>query len=185
MIVNHNQKKDIIFKEEYRVCSIDPALNHFAFRIEKRTKTRIMTEVFECFSFNVSDNSGIFLEVKNFLDKYREYFRYVDIVVIEKQLPKNFIAQRISIICISYFILICPDIPFIYEVDPRLKRLILDKGNIKKKSIEKAEEILLKYQDHVGYETLKNFKKKDDLSDTVCQVEALFKKLNIFPEDIK
>jgi hypothetical protein len=45
-------------------------------------------------------------------------------------------------------------------------------GNVKKWSISKAIEILSNYNDINGLNILNKEKKKDDLADTVCQIES-------------
>jgi hypothetical protein len=112
-----------------------------------------------------------------------DYYKEADLIIIERQMPYNYKAVRISQHVISYFIsfyrhLITNKDVLIVEVDAKLKSKALcgPKGmtdrDVKKWAIEKATELLEMRNDSVSLAILGKESKKDDLADVVCQVEA-------------
>ena len=73
-----------------------------------------------------------------------------------------------------------PLLTMLFEIDPKIKGKELgapphlNERGIKQWSVEHCQKLLTKRNDTKGLEILKKQKKKDDLSDTVCQIEALF-----------
>jgi hypothetical protein len=175
----------------YQVVSIDPARKNYALRIERRyTDGWIRPIVFDKVSIECivkQDDVTIcntYQVLTDFLDKYQTYYQDCHFVVIERQLPQNYKATRIAQHTISYFSLILRDkplLPAIVEVDPKLKGKILgapknitDK-QLKTWAVEKARELLTMRLDEYSLGVLNHFRtKQDDLSDTVCQIEAIF-----------
>ena len=183
----------------YRVVSIDPGIKNFAFRIETRSNQlgisteyfHPKTEVFEkvSFSHHVTDeNTGIcnlYSELNKFLDQYEKWYPTVHMVIVEKQMAINYKMVRLSQHVITYFhtkIMNMPYLPSILEVSSKLKtnELGAPKGltptGVKKWAIQKAYELLAIRSDETAIglinETL--ISKKDDLADTVIQIEAVF-----------
>jgi hypothetical protein len=176
----------------YQFISIDPGRKNFAFRIERRSTSNacdIQTLVFAKVSVEdivTAEESTIcytYQKLSNFLDTYRIFYDQCHYVVIERQLPINYKATRIAQHTISYFSLVLhnkPALPYIVEIDPKLKGKILGapKGisdkQLKVWSIERARQIAQVRNDQYSLNILDNFKRKqDDLADTICQVEAL------------
>jgi len=120
----------------------------------------------------------------NFLDKYREFYDGCHFIIIERQLPQNYKATRIAQHTISYFSLFLankPLLPAIVEISPQMKGKILGapKGisdkQLKTWAVEEARRLLQIRQDDFSLAVLNKFAtKQDDLSDTICQAEALF-----------
>lgn len=176
----------------HQIVSIDPGIKNYAIRIEKRVNETVTTIVMDKFSIE-TDNiiCKTYQMLTDFLNKYKEFYDYCDLIIIEKQLPKNYKAVRISQHTITYFsiyLLNKPLLPIIIELDPKIKNKVLNiPKNIKSKqlkiwSVNKAKELLIQRNDYNGIKILNNFKKQDDLSDTICQIEAFFlylKLLNI------
>jgi hypothetical protein len=123
-------------------------------------------------------------ELTKFLRQYEEFFLKCHYIVIERQLPQNYKATRIAQHSISYFSILLQDnalLTAIVEIDPKLKGKMLGapKGisstQLKSWAIEKARELLTAREDISSLKVLDQFyRKQDDLSDTVCQIEALF-----------
>lgn len=185
-------------QDYYQVVSIDPSLKNLGFRIERRyINGKIIPIVYMRKNFAPQipkDENGNPLQeqliicdyyesITNFLDQYHNEFMNSHFVIIERQLPHNHKAVRISQHVISYFCIKlknAPLLPIIAEVDSKLKsrQLGAPKGlgerQVKQWLIEKAKELLQMRGDKVSYNHLMKEKKKDDLADIVCQVEALF-----------
>jgi hypothetical protein len=160
------------------VISVDPAAKNFAIFIQQRkpvNKTLVL-EKFPPFS--------TFTELTENLERYREIYERCDLLIIERQLPRNYTAVRIAQHVISYFL-----IKFkcaIVEVDSKLKnRLIRNqagkdaaqglnkKKSIKQQSIHYAKSIC----DPETRAMIEKYKKQDDLCDAVCQCEAVFRSM--------
>jgi len=175
----------------YQIASIDPARKNYAFRIERRYHngwiTPIVFDKVAIESFEQSDNVIIYNTYQvltAFLDKYAQYYNDCHFIIIERQLPQNYKATRIAQHSISYFSIKLHNnllLPSIIEVDPKLKgkmlgapKAINDK-QLKSWAVEKAHQLLTIRRDEFSLQVLACFKnKQDDLSDTVCQAEALF-----------
>ena len=177
-----------------QVVSIDPGIRNLALRVESRGITNnsypIKTLVFDKLHIKEEDRKlqgnvdQLFLLITNFLDQYLHIFKNSHIMLIERQIPKNYRAVRISQHVISYFMFnfknILPNLPMIFEVDSKLKgrelgaSKHLNERGIKQWSVDFAKSLLIKRQDYLGLEILNKTKKKDDHADTVCQIEAFF-----------
>jgi hypothetical protein len=174
----------------YQIISIDPGRKNYALRIERRYNDGwIIPLVFNKVSVESIREDGqnkicdTYKVLTKFLDEYQNFYKESHFIIIERQLPQNYQATRISQHTISYFnIRLCNVglFPSIIEVDPKLKGKMLGapKGindkQLKSWAVEKARELLNIRQDQFSLEILDKFKKKqDDLSDTVCQIEAI------------
>ena len=175
----------------YQVISIDPARKNYAFRIERRYHNGwIAPVVFDKTAIDGTKQEGdttvseTYELLTAFLDKYQQFYNDCHFVIIERQLPQNYKATRIAQHSISYFSIRLhnlPLLPAVIEVDPKLKGKILgapknitDK-QLKTWAIEKARELLTIRKDTFSLGVLDHFRnKQDDLSDTVCQAEAVF-----------
>jgi len=178
-------------EDYYQVASIDPALKNCALRIERRYHSgKIITLVYEKTQFLAKSEetvplNPIYSRVNNFLDIHLKELLCCHIVIMERQLPQNYKAVRVSQCILSYLLIKLKDaplLPTIIEVDPKLKSrpslLNCPKGlnekQIKQWSVERAKELLKDRQDHNGLAILEKVKKADDLADTLCQTEAFF-----------
>jgi len=174
--------------------SIDPGDRNFAIRIEGRpfsSNAPFTPYLYEKVDFSpkdlqTDDNTWrLFSDISHYLNKHKDRINMAHIVVIEKQLPVNYPALRISQHVITYFmehLRDLPQLPIILELDPKTKgRLLgappnLTKPLLKIWSTDKAREILERRGDSRSIRTLNNAGKKgDDLGDTVTQMEALAK----------
>jgi primosomal protein N' len=196
----------------YQVVSIDPSLKNFGFRIERRhvaglivpiaysrtnfypegtaqrKKKNEETEVKKTKRSNDIMKvppaiNEIYNRVTQFLDGYYQQFLESHIFIIERQLPHNYQAVRVSQHVISYLSLYLRDtplLPMIVEIDSKVKSRALGcpKGiegrQNKQWLIEKANELLTQRGDTASLTLLQTSSKKDDLADVVCQVEAWF-----------
>lgn len=181
--------------EVVKVISIDPGIRNLALRVESRgirnSSYPIKTLVFEKLRITDEDRKlegnvdQLFSLITDFLDKYITIFKDCHMLIIERQLPINYKAVRISQHIISYFIFhfknLMPYLPIIYEVDPKLKgrelgaSKHLNERGIKQWSVDYAKMLLVKRKDNEGLAIVnKNKAKSDDLCDCVCQIEAFF-----------
>ena len=171
------------------VTSVDPATKNFAIRIEKwNADGTIIPLVFT--KTNLSENEEIspYVSLLNFLEKYKEFLLKTHVFVVEKQVPQNYKCVRISQHTITYFMTITkdnPNLPSIYEVSPKLKGEYLgapkkiSEKDLKLWAVNKAIEICKQRNDKYSLEIIEKTKKKDDLSDTIVQTEALFGHIGI------
>lgn len=178
----------------YRIVSIDPGRKNLSMRIELRPKdtlhNKIITEV--AFRIDLGDpktdeinnECDIYSICNNVLDKYLELMINSHFVIIERQLPVNYRMVRLSQHIVSYFLFKLQDNllqTIIMEVDPKLKSKELDapknlnKKGIKAWAIEKAIELCKIRDDKYCLDIMeKAGSKKDDISDTLVQIEAVF-----------
>jgi hypothetical protein len=184
-----------------RIISIDPGVTNFAIRVEERnvkTPGPIKTLHFDKIGLKKDEQElskdlvcPVYSFITTYLDKYLDLFKTCHMVIIEQQLPVNYRAVRMSQHSLAYFMIhlkdIKPQLAMFFEVKPQLKGRelgappTLNERGIKSWAVEKARELLTDRGDKVGLDILdrkdpitKRKEKKDDLSDTVCQIEALF-----------
>lgn len=178
-------------QQYHQVVSIDPARKNFALRIERRFHDgRIVPIVFDKVSVDAETVDGditvcnMYEMLTTFFKKYEQFYEDCHYIIIEKQLPQNYKPLRISQHTITYFSLRLHDkplLPSIIEVDAKVKGKILgapkgiNEAQLKAWAVEKARELLTLRGDTYSLGVLDFFKnKQDDLSDTVCQAEAVF-----------
>lgn len=185
--------------DRIRIISIDPGITHYAIRVEERnikTPDVIKTILYDKIGLKKTEQelssdlvSPLYTFVSTFLDQHRNLFKTCHIVLIEKQLPVNYRAVRMSQHSLTYFMFLLknqePQLPMFFEIDPKLKGSelgappYLNAKGIKVWAIEKAKELLTERGDSYGLKILNRKvngrkEKKDDLADVVCQIEALF-----------
>lgn len=181
--------------EAIRVVSIDPGIRNYALRVESRgfksSSYPIRTLVFDKLHIKEAerklddDNTdNLYTILSKFLDQHLELFKTCHLVLIERQMPFNYKATRVAQHTLSYFMIHLKNLgpmAMICEIDSKLKGKELGASNhlnergIKAWAIEKAKELSTKRRDYDALEILTKHKKKaDDLSDTICQIEAFF-----------
>jgi hypothetical protein len=123
----------------------------------------------------------IYPNITCYLNENRKFFEQCDIIVMERQLPHNYKAIRISQHVITYLSLLLSDKDklLIFEIDATLKTRMLktpkylsDKQT-KQWSVEMATKISEYRKDDYSLKKLKE-KKADDMADSIVQIEALF-----------
>lgn len=189
------------WENKIRIISVDPGISNFCIRVEERGYNKyenIKTLLFVKMHLRKDEQEltedfvcGYYTVLTNFLNEHLELFKTCHIVLIEKQLPFNYRAVRISQHVLTYFMIhlkdIKPNLAMIFEIDSKLKgrelgaSTHLNAKGIKYWAVEKATELLTDRGDVEALEILKKNKRKaDDLADTVCQIEAFFS-LNDWP----
>lgn len=207
--VSHNPHTVSLNKRKWpkriRIISIDPGWTYYAIRVEERNPSKpgeIKTLHFDKIGLkkdeqNLSDDliCPMYTYITNYLDKYLDLFKTCHVVIIEKQLPVNYKAVRMSQHTLTYFMThlknIEPNLAMFFEVNPKLKGKELgapphlNERGIKLWAIEKAKDLLDMREDKIGLDIMnrkdprtKRKEKKDDLADTVCQIEAFFSHMN-------
>lgn len=172
--------------EFWRIVSIDPGRINFALRIEDRFPNGAVRMVaFEKIAIKEVvpvENTTLcstYKNLTNFLEKFVQHYPWCREIYIERQLPSNYQAVRISQHVISYFsikLYNTPLLPEIFEIAPTLKSKALKKPkneDLKKWAVVKAVEYFNFSGDFASLEILAREKKKDDLSDTKIQIEAV------------
>jgi hypothetical protein len=171
-----------------KIVSLDPAIKNLAIRVEIRNPDgTLKTLLYERNNFGDLEE-GAMLGVIKYLETHRYLLNNPHFVIIEKQLPTNYKAVRISQHLITYFSMICRNNDVktaLVEVSPQLKSKHfcpnekMDAKKVKKWAIVKAKEILEERCDAEGLRLLSLSKKKDDLADVVVQVEALLEVIEL------
>lgn len=178
-----------------QVVSIDPATDNFAFRIEKRwINGYIETVCSDKVKFNrlIREDGymSMFSELVLFLDKFKTLYAETSLFIIERQMAINFNATRVVHIIFGYYttyIMGATDnlSRVLIEIDPKVKGLMLgspkgcDKPSLKKWGIDEATKLLNARKDFKGISNLNSYKKRDDIADTVIQIEAFFKLIGL------
>lgn len=181
-----------LWKQPYiQFCSIDPALKNLAIRIERRYDDNLIVCLHTdniCPWLLKSIHDGyheveinlIYNNINTYLDNLMALLLDCHYILIERQLYQNFNVDRIGQHIRSYFLIKltnAPLCPSILEIDPKLKGRQLGAGKLpkyelKKWSIQKATELSQQRGDIYTLNLLKKHKKKDDLADVLCQIEA-------------
>lgn len=178
--------------DEYWILSIDPGNSHFAMRIEVRPVSldrpfMPYTKLFEKVKLNDklidTYHNTTYEFLTDYLQSKHDLILQCHYIILERQLPENYKMVRLAQHTLSYFLILLKNsvlLPVIIEIDPKLKGKQLDApSNINKRglklwSVAKAKELLQLRDDQVSLDILNKLKtKKDDLSDTVCQLEAM------------
>lgn len=181
--------------EIIRVISIDPGTVNLCIRVEERPfnrnikyipktyfyeKIHMKKEELELTEGNENKYYSRFLEIFN---ANWNLFKTCHIVIMERQLPWNYKAVRISQHILTYFMIHLKDLPqypLIFEINSTLKSKQLGAKHlnshaIKSWSVDFARDILVSRNDQFALNILnKKGAKKDDLADTVTQIEAFF-----------
>ena len=144
---------------------------------------------------NTQENNRVFATLLSRFSEHTELIKETDIVIVERQLKVNYKATgiaRSAIMLLHVLLKDTPRYPTIYEIPASLKGRILGfhKGtdhNLKKWAIRQAKQILTERQDDETIAIVERRKKRDDLSDVICQSEAFFiwKKIIIRPVKIR
>jgi hypothetical protein len=150
-----------------------------------------------------SEDQNVYYNLTIYLDQYYHLFRECHIILFERQMVDNYNMIRMSQHTLSYFLnkfsvsraktqptvdtkdvklnIIDPSMPktLIIEMESRVKGQQLGgavglKGRqLKQWAVDKAIELLTIRDDKISLEIIYRLKKKDDVSDTVVQLEAL------------
>ena len=137
----------------------------------------------------------IFYNMNDLLDEYKEYWDKVDIFIVEKQMAFgkkiNTMALKLGQHCQSYFMYRYGRFKKVFEFPAYHKTQILgcekiekktktgkisykaiEKGDRKKWNIEMCSTILIERDDFETLSEITSMKKKDDVSDVICQLQA-------------
>lgn len=126
-------------------------------------------------------NPGIFRNMISELDRYKLFFEEVDIVIIEQQMSfgtkLNIKAVKIGQACFTYFLMRYPNVEVLeFGAFHKTKVLGAIKGltkpQRKKFAVEETKNILSLREDFENLGNLSIAKKKDDLADTIVQLQA-------------
>ena len=193
----------------YQFIAIDPAIENFGFRIERRYKDgTIQGEVMYRCKFTANEEVDgktkkvnvhkdnleniTIQECTKFLDEFDSWYDDTHFILVEQQMIENWYSTRIMQHVFTYFIMMFRDgkrgkIPIIAEVNSKLKGLQLGYTwrcglTLKEWAVERAEEFLQTRDDKFSLKMLnQTSKKKDDMSDVVIMIEAFCRYLDIAP----
>jgi len=175
--------------------SIDPAIKNLAIRVERRYHDGYITCLYSnkyCpYQVEIIDNmevNKVYENINTLLQPLSVYFPNTHYVLIERQLPENYQATRVAQHLLSYFIFQLKDtyqLASIMEVDPKLKGKMLGapkgchKNELKAWAVVKATELATQRCDTITLDLFQQHKKKDDLADVLCQIEAFCKLMHL------
>lgn len=178
----------------YQVVSIDPGIDNYAFRIERRYHTgQIIGLVYEKTVFSKELKEAFLLnlyyDLEQYLNKYLSYYTDCHYFIIEQQMAVNYQSVRIAQKTVDYFIEFAkktPKMPFVVEINSKMKSHVLgappgmNRTYLKKWDTAKARELLTIRNDQWSLSIMDDIATKlDDLADTVIQIEAFFKLLGL------
>lgn len=191
----------------YQFISIDPAVENFGFRIEKRyLDGKITGEVLLKTKFTITNEINgkrkkvnvdkttlenvVIDECTKFLDQYDEYYDNTHFILVEQQMIENWYSTRVMQHVLTYFIMTFRNgrglYPLIIEVNSKLKGAQLGYNrrsglNLKEWAVVRAIELLEQRDDKFSLDVISKLKKKDDVSDVVIQIEAFCRYINLEP----
>lgn len=197
-------------EDHYQIVSIDPSTKNLGIRIEKRyLDGKIETLVHERYGFvplakerraqgleplknpnKIELFPELYRDITLFLNKYEKLYRESHIVIIERQLDINYKCVRIAQHVISYFSLLLQNarlLPFIVEIDSREKfeqwKCPKNLNNAGKKQwiIKRMIQLCYYRNDEYSLEKLTELK-KDDLADTIAQIDAWMHNVGLITE---
>jgi len=124
----------------------------------------------------------IFVNMNKALDKYKKYWDKCSSFVIEQQMgfgnKRNYMALKLGQHCFSYFIFNYANFKQTVEFPSYHKTKVLGacknmtKYNRKTWAVKKALQILKLREDNDNMIYIEDKKKKDDVSDVICQLQA-------------
>lgn len=165
------------YNGKIRIISIDPGVVNYAFRVEDRYEGgKVKTVYMKLMSFQKEHRR--YKDLTDYLDSKHLYIKSCDLILIEEQLGMSTNAYGMSRHTVAYFMVKTRNrykTPLIYEVSPRLKTHILSKDTPKRTktwAVKLAKEMLAERGDTKSLEVVNNIKKKDDICDTIVQLEA-------------
>jgi hypothetical protein len=153
--------------------------------IKKTVKVEIVH--FERITIDEDDGRPLASALHIKLDSLHSKFVGSHVIIIERQQPisargqihTNSKVMRVFGHICAYFMAHFSKNAFIAEINPKLKGRVLNfpkdltYAQTKSHSVKVGTEIMSNNRDLMGLEILRSFKsKKDDLTDTVCQLEA-------------
>lgn len=172
------------------VVSCDPGVVNFSTRVERRYPNGII-EVLLAENINITDTrtKTRYEQLHDLMDSHRDIFVAADLFIVERQLPKNFVATAISNHALSYFMSLRKHFSgkevIIMDITAKNKGLQLSVPKkcqgywLKRWSVLRAYELFKCRNDTAGVLMLDSADKRDDLADTAIQIEAVFRILGL------
>ncbi len=130
----------------------------------------------------VSLDPKIFIHMNQCLHSYRAYWDRCSAIIVEQQMgfgkKKNFMAMKLGQHCLSYFLFEYSTFKHIIEYPAYYKTKVfgappkMTKYQRKKWAVETCREILQDRSDELGLREISEYKKKDDVSDIVMQLQS-------------
>jgi hypothetical protein len=168
---------------QFVIAAIDIGVKNFAVTIETRTSQRITTDYLDVVDVKRDTYEASVILLSSYLHSILPHLMRCHAIVVERQLPDNYLAVRTSqhvISWLSIYLLSSPCCPIIVELEARLKYSRLDcpknfvKNHIKKVwAPERACQLLRARGSLAEEQRIMGARKKDDLSDVVVMAEAM------------
>lgn len=139
-----------------------------------------LTEMGDCDKSQYLD-PVIFVNMTTILDKYKEYWDKCTSIIIEQQMgfgkKRNLMAIKLGQHCFSYFLFQYALFKNVSEFGAYYKTKVngaikMSDYQRKKWAVSKAIDILTEREDFISIDIIKKQKKKDDMSDTIVQLQA-------------
>lgn len=133
-------------------------------------------------NMKISLDPKIFIHMNQCLRTYKSYWDKCSAIVVEQQMSfgkkKNFMAMKLGQHCLSYFLLEYATFKHIVEFPAYHKTKVfgappkMSKYQRKKWAVEICHTILTDREDDLGLQEIVQYKKKDDVSDIVMQLQS-------------
>lgn len=184
----HTTENKVEEREYKQITSFDPAIKNLALRIERRYKDFVQTGIFELIDIKGDSFNDSMVNLTLVLNRFFDFINDSDYIFIEKQMGPNHESSKVYSYIIGFLLGRIPNNERqtkLYEISAKLKNKVLNppKGTkyaqLKKLSIDYSLDLLTDRNDEYALNILKQKKKKDDLCDTVCQIEAMVSLLKI------
>lgn len=188
----HNPHTDVSrrdwSKHQYiRAVSIDPGKTNFCIRIEDRPLNKpgpIRPLVYERLSLaksTVPNEEQLYTSLSNQLRTWIDLLIPAHLVIIERQLPDNYLLVRISQHLLTWFLEYLrdgPNLAVIIEVSGKLKVQAYGQTNLNKTALkawagQAVMDLFQRRADTQSLAIITKSRKKDDLADVILQLEAI------------
>lgn len=183
LVCSSKNLRDLIINSDI-IISVDPGIKNFSFIVLEPKKLKLIIYHRLILKQGSMIYKDLTKKLDNIMNEIKENKKIT--LIIEKQLPRSIVMSRIEQHVISYFIIKYPD-SLVIQVNPR-NRILMLKNHYKKDKITKKDSVewasshIEKIEDNKAKEIIKSLKKKDDFSDTICQVYSLIYLLDSAPE---
>lgn len=193
----HTDNSDRMYPECITVLAIDPGLTQFGIRFEQRYANGAVITLFQenaRISESTDEQSTILVNMRNYLDRFRDKWPTLHFVIIEKQMKINDTASQIRDYLLMYFALHLRDLPnrpMLILASAKAKSSKLNAPNGMNKNALKAwtrkyaEYVLQQQQDKLGYDTYMAYSvsMRNELADCIAMTNAYFAYIRLFYYD--
>lgn len=193
----HTDNSDRMYPDTVMVLAIDPGTVQFGLRFEQRYNTGAVTTLFQenaRIAESTDEPTTVLVNMRNYLDRFRDKWSLLHFVIIEKQMKINDSAAQIRDYMLMYFALHLRDLPnrpMLIIASAKAKSSKLNAPNGMNKTALKAwtrkyaEYVLQMQQDKYGHDTYTAYptSMKNELADCIAMSNAYFAYIGAFYYD--